>query len=57
MMEDESGFLSREHEREDAKMERIQKLLGKIFSDLNDKKVTTIVGKWMPQSADALAHY
>lgn len=43
MMEDESGFLSRENE--EAKMQRIQKLLTKIFFDLNEKKVTTIVGK------------
>lgn len=43
MMEDESGFLSRENE--EAKMQRIQKLLTKILFDLNDKKVTTIIGK------------
>lgn len=42
-MEDESGFLSRENE--EAKMQRIQKLLTKILFDLNEKKVTTIVGK------------
>lgn len=43
MMEDESGFLSRENE--EPKMQRIQKLLTKILFDLNEKKVTTIVGK------------
>lgn len=42
-MEDESGFLSRENE--EAKMKRIQTLLTKILFDLNEKKVTTIVGK------------
>ena len=45
-MEDESGFLSREDEIEEAKIERIQKLLSKIFYDLNEKKVTTIVGMY-----------
>lgn len=43
MMEDESEFLSRENE--DAKLERIATLLTKIFNDLNEKRVTTVVGK------------
>lgn len=44
MMEDETGFLSRDDEKEELKLERITKLLGNILSDLNDKKVTTIIG-------------
>lgn len=47
MMEDESGFLSREDEKEELKLERITKLLSNILSDLNEKKVTTIIGKWL----------
>lgn len=43
-MEDETGFLSRDDEKEELKLERITKLLGNILSDLNDKKVTTIIG-------------
>lgn len=44
MMEDETGFLSRDDEKEELKLERITKLLGNILSDLNEKKVTTIIG-------------
>lgn len=39
MMEDETGFLS----KEDDDKERIKILLNKILLDLNEKKVTTIV--------------
>lgn len=44
MMEDETGFLSREDEKDEFKLERITKLLSNILSDLNEKKVTTIIG-------------
>lgn len=44
MMEDETGFLSRDDEKEELKLERITKLLSNILTDLNDKKVTTIIG-------------
>lgn len=45
MMEDETGYLSRETEKEEVKVERLKRLLSKILLDLNEKKVTTIVGK------------
>lgn len=45
MMEDETAYLSRETEKEESKVERIKHLLAKILFDLNEKKVTTIVGK------------
>lgn len=44
MMEDETGFLSRDDEKDELKLERITKLLTNILSDLNEKKVTTIIG-------------
>lgn len=44
MMEDETGFLSRDDEKEELKLERITKLLSNILTDLNEKKVTTIIG-------------
>lgn len=40
-MEEETGFLSKD---EDDKIQ-LQTLLGRILSDLNEHKVTTIVGK------------
>lgn len=42
MMEDETGFLSKEDENKT----RIQDLLMKVLQDLNEKQVTTIVGKF-----------
>lgn len=45
MMEDETGYLSRETDKEEVKVDRLKRLLGQIFIDLNEKKVTTIVGK------------
>lgn len=44
MMEDETGYLSRETEKEEVKIDRLKRLLAKILIDLNEKKVTTIVG-------------
>lgn len=38
-MEDESGFLS----KEDDKKENVFKVLNKVLTDLNQKKVTTII--------------
>lgn len=43
MMEDETGFLSRDDEKEELKLERITKLLTNILTDLNERKVTTII--------------
>lgn len=40
-MEDETGFLSKEDENKT----RIQDLLMKVLQDLNERQVTTIVGK------------
>ncbi|XP_037038641.1 GATOR complex protein NPRL2 [Bradysia coprophila] len=43
MMEDETEFLSRDDEKEELKLDRITKLLTNILTDLNERKVTTII--------------
>lgn len=42
IMEEESQFLSKETD----KIERIQSFLNKILNDLNEKGMSTVVGKY-----------
>lgn len=53
MMEEESEFLSKEHN----KIERIQNFLNKIRLDLNEKKVSTVVGKFFFFSYHIYAYF